>query len=94
MFTHIVLFKLKDPPAHADDLRERLLALRERIPFIRSMEVGIDVLRQQRSYDLALTVRFDSRADHDRYQEHPAHRAFAEFLAPLRDAAVAVDYEV
>ncbi|MBN2193969.1 MAG: Dabb family protein [Polyangiaceae bacterium] len=93
MFTHVVLFKLKDPAADTHRVREGLLALQGQIPELRSLEVGVDRLRQDRSYDIALIARFDSRADHDAYQAHPAHRAFAEFLIPLRVASVAVDYE-
>ncbi|HOU91293.1 MAG TPA: Dabb family protein [Polyangiaceae bacterium] len=94
MFTHVVLFKLVDPVADVERVRQGLLALRDEIPGILGLEVGVDVLRQERSYDVALIVRFDSRAAHDAYQAHPAHRAFAELLRPLRSHVAAVDFEL
>jgi len=93
VFTHVVLFKLVDPGADAERVRQGLLGLRDEIPGIQGLEVGVDVLRQERSYDVALIVRFDSRAAQEAYQAHPAHRAFAEWLRPLRAGAVAVDFE-
>jgi hypothetical protein len=93
LFTHIVLFQLLDPATDAERVRDGLLRLRDRIPQIRDLEVGIDAVRAARSYDVSLIVRFDSRADHDAYQVHPAHQDFVAFLNPLRRASIAVDYE-
>ena len=45
-----------------------------RIPPLRGIEVGVDVVKSPRSYDLALITRFDSLADIRAYQAHPYHQ--------------------
>jgi len=63
------------------------------VVLIRAIEVGTDVLRSGRSFDLALVARFDDLAGLEAYQSHPVH---LPVLAVLREAAetiVAVDYE-
>lgn len=94
MITHIVLFKLKDGSKEAAaKAREALLGLNGRVPVLRHLEVGCDVVHSGRSYDIALMARFDSLEDLDAYQNHPEHVAVAEYMAKVREEAVAVDYE-
>nr|WP_315989306.1 Dabb family protein [Desulforamulus aquiferis] len=64
-----------------------------KIPQLRHLEVGADVLHTERSYDLALITKFDSLEDLQTYQVHPVHVEVANYLAKVREAAVAVDFE-
>ncbi len=95
MITHIVFFKLKDPsPANIDAAKVKLLSMNGKVDLLRHLEVGADVIRSERSYDLALVTRFDSLADLQAYQVHPYHAG--EILPYMRSACasvVAVDYE-
>lgn len=94
MLTHVVFFKLKEfSPERAAEVRDRILAMRDRVPALRSLEAGVDVARSERSWDVALVARVDSRADLDAYASHPAHREFVAWLAPLRESSCVVDYE-
>ncbi len=94
MITHIVCFKLKDrSPEHIAQVRDRLLTLDGNVPQLRHLEVGVDFIRSDRSYDLALVAKFDSAEDLQAYQVHPYHVEIANYLAGLRESAVAVDYE-
>jgi len=53
----VVLFRLKDRSMeNMEKTCEVLLSLKDRIPFIRSFEVGSDVIRSERSYDVALVI--------------------------------------
>ncbi len=93
MFTHIVLFKLKDKsPATIQKIQHDLLELKEKIPLIKFMEVGVDVLHSERSYDVALYTKFDSLEDMKAYQVHPDHVKFAEYVSTVREASVSLDY--
>lgn len=92
MLTHIVFFKLVDP-ADAPLVRDAILALRPHIAELRHLEAGVDVVRSDRSWDLALFARFDDRAGLDAYSVHPAHLAFVEWLRAYRQSVCAVDYE-
>lgn len=94
MITHVVLFKLKDrSPEAVEKVADALRGLEGSVPVIRSLEVGVDVLRSARSYDVSLTARFDSLADLEAYQVHPEHVKVAEYIATVRDSAAVVDYE-
>jgi plasmid stability protein len=96
---HIVLWRLK-PEAHgrsaADNARaikEKLEALRGRIPGMLAIEVGVDFSRTDNSCDLALYSEFESRAALDVYQAHPDHKAVMPFILEARSERHLVDYE-
>lgn len=94
MITHIVLFKLLDrSPASIEKARDVLISLKGKVPQLRHIEVGIDVLHSERSYDLALVTRFDSLEDMKKYQSHPAHVEVAKYLNSVKESSIAVDYE-
>ena len=95
MVTHIVFFKLKDRSATSiNAAREKLLSMAGKIDLLRHLEVGADVIRSERSYDLALVTRFDSMDDLQAYQVHPYHAG--EVIPHMKSVCasiVAVDYE-
>ena len=94
MITHVILFRLKDRGrGNIEKVRDMLVSLSGAVPSVRSLEAGIDVLHLPRSYDIALTVRFDDMAGLDEYQKHPAHVAVAVCVKEASDAVVSVDYE-
>jgi hypothetical protein len=65
-----------------------------KIPGIRHLEVGIDEVRSERSYDLALVTQFDSLADLKAYQEHPLHAGeVVPHLKTVCASIITVDYE-
>jgi hypothetical protein len=94
MITHIVFFKLKDRSRQSvGKARDVLLGMKGKIPQLRHLEVGVDVLHSQRSFDIALVAKFDSLEELDAYQKHPVHVEVAEYMTSVRKFAVAVDYE-
>lgn len=94
MFTHIVLFKLKDhSPESIAATRADLERMRLAIETLRELEIGIDLTRSGRSYDLALITRFDDRAGFEVYREHPAHQPVLAHMADAAESTVAVDFE-
>jgi len=95
MITHIVFFKLTDPSAPTiAATREKLESMHGKIPLLRHIEVGVDVIRSERSYDLALVTRFDSLADLQAYQVDPYHAGeVVPHMKSVCSSIVAVDYE-
>jgi len=94
MLTHIVLFKLKDPaPENMEKVRGVLAGMEGRIPDFHHFEVGVDIIRSKRSYDLALVAKFDSLEGFRAYQAHPAHQEVVRYILAASDSIVAVDYE-
>jgi hypothetical protein len=89
-----VLFKLKDAsPGNIEKTRNVLQGLDGKVPQLRRLEVGVDVIRSVRSYDIALVAKFDSLKDLDAYQKHPVHVKVAEYINSVKESAFAVDYE-
>lgn len=94
MLKHIVMWKFKEGERENMLLfRERLLALKGQIPEIRSMEVGVNVVPSERSYDAVLVAEFDSVEDMKSYSVNPLHVAVSDFCKSIRTSAVSVDYE-
>jgi hypothetical protein len=94
MITHIVLFKLLEvTPEKAEAARQVLAGMAGRIPELRHLEVGVNVVHSDRSYDLALLARFASLEDLQAYQVHPLHVEVVKYLQGVRQAAIVVDYE-
>ena len=95
MITHIVLFKLKDTSAESiRKAQEKLLSMNGRVDMLRHLEVGLDVVRSARSYDIALFTKFDSLDDLHAYQVHPYHGGdVAPYMREASEAVVVVDYE-
>lgn len=95
MITHIVFFKLKDSSAGSiAQAKAKLLSMEGRIDLLRHLEVGVDVVRSERSYDLALVTRFGSMDDLHAYQVHPYHAGeVVPYMKAAAESAVAVDYE-
>lgn len=95
MITHIVFFKLAEPtPDALAQVRDKLLSMQGKIPQLRHLEAGIDVIRSERSHDVALVTRFDSLDDLQAYQVHPYHAGeVVPLMKSLCSSVVAVDYE-
>lgn len=95
MITHIVLFKLAEPTQEkAAAVRDRLLSMQGKIDLLRHLEAGTDLIRSERSYDVALLTRFDSLEDLQAYQVHPYHAGeVVPFMKANCSSIVAVDYE-
>jgi hypothetical protein len=95
MITHIVFFKLNDPTAgNVAEAKAMLLSMAGKIPWLRYLEVGADVVRAERSYDLALVTKFDSLEDLQAYQVHPYHAGeVVPYVKSVSKSVIAVDYE-
>jgi len=100
MIRHIVMFKLKNFPdesekmAAAQEVIKQLDELPSKINVIRRYEAGIDVRKLSWSYDVVLTMDFDTMADLDTYTVHPAHQEFIVFNKDYSAEKVCIDYEV
>jgi hypothetical protein len=96
MIKHIVMWKFKDGVADADkqEVKRQLEALTELVPEAIEIEVGLDVLRSDQSFDMALNSKFASMDDLKTYAAHPEHVKVGTFLKTLVCERVACDYEV
>ena len=94
MIRHIVMWKFKEDQ-HENMLvfRDRLLALRDKIPEIKEMEVGININPSERSFDAVLVSTFDSMEALKSYSVNPLHVAVSDFCKTIRTQSASVDYE-
>lgn len=95
MITHIVLFKLKDRSPEAVKRTYDVLAnIEGKIPVLRHLEVGMDVLHLERSYDIALITKFDSFEDLKMYDTHPVHEEVKAHMKQVLDGtSICVDFQ-
>ncbi|MBD3841238.1 MAG: DUF1255 family protein [Campylobacterales bacterium] len=95
MIKHIVLFKLtSEGMKQKDEIIVKLNNLKNDIPFIKALEVGVNFSDEERAFDIALTVILGSRADLESYAVHPSHLPVVEFLKSLGTTTKVVDYEI
>ncbi len=94
MLVHIVMFQFKEENKEANLVRvkEMLEALPEKIETLKSMEVGIDISRSERSFDLVLISIFDDQAGLDIYAPHPAHQEVVSVIKEVTSLSKVVDY--
>lgn len=95
MITHIVLFKLKDrSPEAVKRTYDVLMNMEGKIPVLRHLEVGMDVLHLERSYDIALITKFDSLEDLKTYDTHPVHEEVKAHMKQVLDGtSICVDFQ-
>lgn len=94
MIKHIVFFKLKDrSPESIERTAAVLRNMEGKIPQLVSIEVGLDVIHSERSFDIALVTELASLEDLQSYQVHPEHQIVIRHINEVKDVSVSVDYE-
>ena len=96
MVVHIVMFSFKEENKKENlvKAKEILEGLVEKIPELKSMEVGLDFMQSERSSDLVLTSKFDTKEGLSIYATHKAHLEVVSFIKEVTDGAKVVDYEM
>lgn len=94
MITHIALIKLVHANTETIEVARKILSgLEGKIPQLRHLEIGVNLIHSYRSYDLSLVARFDSLEDLQTYNNHPAHVEVVKKLQGIRKSTITVDYE-
>lgn len=94
MFTHIVLFKAKEPTKeNLEFLEKTFLTMNGNIKELKQLEVGIDVIRSDRSYDIAIITRFDSKEDYLAYDVDEFHvEKVKKVIGPYIEMSKTIDF--
>ena len=94
MFTHIVLFKLKEATKENVDFeRDTLLLMEGNIKELKSLEVGMDVIRSDRSFDIGIITRFDSKEDYLAYDVNEFHvEKVKKVIGPYMECSKTLDF--
>ncbi len=88
---HVVFFKLPDLDT-AREAAARLAALDGVVESLQSIEVGVDEVRSDRSWDVCLITRFADTAAFEAYRDHPKHLEVVAWLKQAGVQAAAVDW--
>ncbi len=100
MIKHIVFWRLNertygnDKQTNAQILKEKLLAMQDKIDGLMKIEVGFDFSSEKDSCDVVLYIEFENKAALYQYQVHPDHEAIKKWLSEVRYERRVVDYEI
>ena len=96
MIKHIFCFKIKEEYKNRiEEAKNTLLSMKGRVPTVIDINVGIDLLHSERSYDIILEVILESMEQLEIYQKDLYHCTVVKpLMHEIRSASVAVDYEV
>jgi len=92
MITHIVLWKVKQQE-EISSIRKELESLRERVPGIKRLVVGVPENPSGPMADVSLYSEFETWDDLRAYQVHPEHQKVVEFLKTRVTERHVSDYE-
>ena len=95
MIKHIVMWKFNDGVAEADklEMKRQLEALKDLVPCLLDIEIGMNVAEGDAAKDMVLYSEFQSLEDLKAYAVHPEHLKVVEFVKPLVCERAVVDYE-
>ncbi len=94
MVKHVVCFKLNDGES-AEKAKEVLLSMKGKVPMIKEIEVGVDKLHSERSYDVYLSVVLEDMKALEDYQNDPYHcEVVKTHMHKVRKSSVAIDFEI
>ncbi len=100
MIRHVVMWRFADEAEgrtrqqNMEYIRDRLMALPAIIPQIKRMEIGIDIGRTDKSYDMMLLSEFESMEALAEYRDHPDHMAVSKYVGKVSTARVVADCEI
>ena len=86
MVKHIVVWRLKDfaegrrKEENAILMKSMLEDLKNKIDFVKNLEVGINLLKSDAALDVVLYSEFETKEDLDTYMKHPEHLKVVEFI--------------
>ena len=94
MLVHIVMFQFKEENKEVNLLHVKAMleALPLQIESLKRMEVGIDISRSERSFDLVLTSAFEDQNGLNEYAVHPAHLEVVSVIKEVASLSKVVDY--
>lgn len=96
-YRHAVFFKFKDDakPEAIKAVETAFIALKEKIPAVKSLEWGTNVSPEglAQGYTHAFFLTFENKAALETgYLHHPDHKAFGAILKPILDKVFVFDY--
>ncbi|WP_020406962.1 Dabb family protein [Hahella ganghwensis] len=99
MIRRVVLWRLKaqtdeDKQRDALKIKQALETMRNKIPGMISITVGINTSDSADASDVVMQVDFSNQEALEAYESHPEHEKVKPVIGPLRDERRVVEYEI
>lgn len=96
MIKHVVCFKLKDNSLeNCQKTRDILMSMKGKVDLLKDIQVGIDFLHSDRSYDIILETLFEDKKSLEAYQENPYHcEVVKKHMHAVRESSISIDYDL
>ena len=96
MIKHVVCYKLKDNSLEKkQEVKNKLLTMKGKLSYFTNINVGLDFLGSERSYDVVLEMTFNTLEDLQNYQKDEYHfNVIKPYMKEVRTNSVSVDYEI
>lgn len=94
MIRHIVMWNIKkdlDKKTTIKELKKRLEALPEKIPYLKTAFLGANFNSSETGRDVVLYTEFETKEDLENYIVHPDHKNVAEYVKSVVCDRVDVD---
>ncbi len=92
LIRHIYLFTLKDK-SKAKEIAAKIMTMKECVPYLKHIEVGVDFKGAENSFDLAEVCTFDTMEDFIRFGTDPYHGEIRSYMETVRETGIKIDYE-
>ena len=95
MIKHVVCYQLHERTENKkQEVKNMFMSMKDQIDVIKELQVGLDFLKSERSYDVVLEITFETVEDMNSYQQHPYHLGIVKpFMKEAKKLSVSVDYE-
>jgi len=93
MIKHVVILTLKENSPF-EEIKEKILELKNFIPEIIDIDVGIDIRFDKNPSDIAIITILKDKKDLEIYANHPKHlEVIKNYIKPYLKERRVVDYE-
>ena len=93
MIKHVYLYKLKQDVS-AEAVIQKLMSLRQHIPQIAHMEVGLNFKPAENAYDLIESCEFSTMEDFHIFGADAYHEEIRQYMKTVVEHGVKIDYEM
>lgn len=87
------MFRLNDK-SDVEAAAAQLRSIEGKIPSLRSIEVGVNVVESDRAQDVSIMTTFDDLDGLKEYAAHPEHQPVIQWMQAHAANAAAIDYEM
>ena len=96
MIKHVVCYKLIDNSLEKkQEVKNMLMTMKGKLNYFIDIQVGLDFLGSERSYDVVLEMTFNTVEDMQAYQKDEYHcNVVKKHMHAVTKTSIAIDYEI